>query len=342
MKFVRNLWYPAAWGHDVTADRPLYRKIINEPLYLTRREDGTPAVLSNVCPHRFAPLHLGQREGDHVRCGYHGLLFDLDGQCVENPNAPGTRPAALKVRAYPVVEKHTMLWVWMGDKTPDPALIPDYSVLDDHGDGLSRQTSTFSMKVNVELVSNNLMDLSHASFLHAGLIAVPEHADAEIKVSQQGHTIRCERWARNAPVPLVFDMLFRRDKQNVDFWNEMRWDPPSCFLLDVGCHAPGESPAQGAGYKGIHLLAPESDTTTHYHVGIVRKPAKAEDAEIEAEITRLRSHAFQNQDAPLMEAMQEMLGVEELLRRPPVLLNIDSGPMRIKRVLDELLAQDAA
>lgn len=75
-------------------------------------------------------------------------------------------------------------------------------------------------------------------------------------------------------------------------------------------------------------------------MGIVRKAVAEADPEIDAEITRLRSHAFQNQDAPMMEAMQQMLGVEELLRRRRVLLNIDAGPMRMKRILDELLARE--
>lgn len=123
------------------------------------------------------------------------------------------------------------------------------------------------MQVNVELVCNNLMDLSHASFLHAGIIAVAEHADAEIKATQSGRTVTCERWSRSAPVPKVFDMLFRRDGRNVDFWNT----PPACFLLDVGCHAPGEHPAFGAGYKGIHMLAPETESSTIYHVDTCRR-----------------------------------------------------------------------
>jgi hypothetical protein len=75
-------------------------------------------------------------------------------------------------------------------------------------------------------------------------------------------------------------------------------------------------------------------------VGIVRKPAAVGDHEIDDEIARLRSHAFPNQDAPLMEAMQEMLGIDELQRRRPVLLNIDAGPVRIKRILDGLLARE--
>ena len=338
MTFIRNLWYAGAWGHDVTPHTLLYRKIIGEPVLLTRSHDGTPAALSNVCPHRFAPLHLGCREAERIRCGYHGLEFGLDGTCLRNPNAPGTIPTQMRLRCYPVVQKHTMLWVWMGDEPPDERLIPDYSLLDRVDDGRVRQTSTFTMKVNVELVSNNLMDLSHASFLHAGIVAVPEHADAEILVTQNGRTITCERWARDKPVPRVFDLLFRRDGRNVDFWNVMRWDPPSCFLLDVGCHAPGESPSQGAGYHGIHILTPETQTSIHYHVGIVRHAAQEADQEVDAKIARLRNHAFQNQDAPMMEAMQEMIGVDELLRRRPVLLNIDAGPARMKRVLDDLLA----
>lgn len=340
MKFLRNAWYAGSWAKDITSETLLYRKIINEPLLFTRREDGTPVVMSNVCPHRFAPLHLGCKTGDRIRCGYHGLEFNTEGQCVHNPNTPGAIPEAMKVPTYPVVEKHTMLWVWMGDQPPDESLIPDFSVMVD-GDGLSRHRDHFTMNVNVELISNNVMDLSHASFLHAGLLATPEHANAEIKVKQDGRTVSCERWSRDVPVPQVFDLMFRRDKKNVDFWNIMRWDPPSCFLLDVGCHAPGDTQEDGAGYMGIHILAAETETTTHYHVGIVRKPISEADQEFEAEIAKLRLHAFQGQDEPMMEAMQDMLGIEELLKRKPVLFNVDSGPVRMKRVLEELLAKEA-
>jgi vanillate O-demethylase monooxygenase subunit len=43
----------------------------------------------------------------------------------------------------------------------------------------------------------------------------------------------------------------------------------------------------------------------------------------------------------MMEAMQDMLGIEELLKRKPVLFNVDIGPVRMKRVLEELLKNDA-
>jgi phenylpropionate dioxygenase-like ring-hydroxylating dioxygenase large terminal subunit len=336
MKFVRNLWYAASWAEAVTTETLLYRKIINEPLLFMRRQDGTPIAMSNVCPHRFAPLHLGCKSGDRVRCGYHGLEFDTDGRCVHNPNTPGTIPPAMKVPTYPVVEKHTMLWVWMGDQPPDESLIPDFSVME-AGDGRSRGRNHFTMAVNVELIANNVMDLSHSSFLHAGLLATPEHANAAIEVAQEGRTVTCQRWSHDVPVPKVFDLLFRRDGCNVDFWTIMRWDPPSCFQLDVGCHAPGGTREEGAGYIGIHILTPETDSTTHYHVGIVRKPVADADQVFEAEIAALRLQAFRDQDEPLMQAMQDMLGIDELLSRKPVLFNVDAGPVRMKRVMDQLL-----
>ena len=92
---------------------------------------------------------------------------------------------------------------------------------------------------------------------------------------------------------------------------------------------------------GIHILTAETETTTHYHVGIVRKPVGEADQEFEAEIAKLRRFAFQEQDEPMMEAMQDMLGIEELLKRKPVLFNVDIGPVRMKRVLEELLKNEA-
>jgi vanillate O-demethylase monooxygenase subunit len=340
MKFLRNVWYVAAWASEITPQSLVYRKIIGEPVLLTRREDGVAVAMSNVCPHRFAPLHLGCKKGGNIRCNYHGLEFNTEGKCVRNPNAPGTIPAALEIPVYPLVEKHTLLWIWLGDQPADESLIPDYSIMQERDDGLWRDRGHFTMDVNVELVANNLMDLSHSSFLHEGLLGTQEHAQSEIEVSQEGNTVTCTRWARDVPVPKVSDLIFRRDGKNVDFWTIMRWDPACCFLLDVGCHAPGETREQGAGYIGIHILTPETETTTHYHVGIVKKPSSEEDAELQAEIKRLRLHAFKGQDEPMMVAMQEMLGVQELLTRKPVLLSIDAGPVRIERVLQGLLAKE--
>src|ERR1700755_14052 len=84
LHFIRNRWYVACW--DAELDRtPLARTICGEPLVLYRRLNREPVDLRDAGPHRLLPLSMGMKEGDKIRCRYHGLLVDHDGQAVEMP-----------------------------------------------------------------------------------------------------------------------------------------------------------------------------------------------------------------------------------------------------------------
>jgi vanillate O-demethylase monooxygenase subunit len=111
--FIRNLWYVAAWSHELSAAAPIGRVILGEPVALYRKRDGSVVALEDRCPHRHAPLSLGRVEGDDLRCMYHGLRFGCDGVCKEMPAR--AQPPRLAVRTLPVVERWSWLWVWMGD-----------------------------------------------------------------------------------------------------------------------------------------------------------------------------------------------------------------------------------
>jgi nitrite reductase/ring-hydroxylating ferredoxin subunit/uncharacterized membrane protein len=53
---------------------------------LLSRTEGRVAAISNVCSHRGAPLDEGSREGNCVRCPWHGARFDLEsGAAREGP-----------------------------------------------------------------------------------------------------------------------------------------------------------------------------------------------------------------------------------------------------------------
>jgi phenylpropionate dioxygenase-like ring-hydroxylating dioxygenase large terminal subunit len=124
-RFLRNIWYPIMWSSDLEAGALVNRVALEEPIVFFRKADGTPAAIADVCAHRFAPLHLGTLcEGDRVRCGYHGLEFDATGACARNPYGEGRIPAGSSIRAYPLIERHKIIWLWMGMRRPDPALIP--------------------------------------------------------------------------------------------------------------------------------------------------------------------------------------------------------------------------
>jgi vanillate O-demethylase monooxygenase subunit len=125
----------------------------------------------------------------------------------------------------------------------------------------------------------------------------------------------------------------------------MRWNAPGCMILDAGTTDPGASRDTGSGYFGVHLLTPETDTTTHYHFSSVRRHMhsdQAQDESIRAEISRLRRLAFEGQDAPMIEAQQQTIRELEARGHPvrPALLSVDAGPARYRRIMDQLLAAD--
>jgi nitrite reductase/ring-hydroxylating ferredoxin subunit len=106
--WIKNCWYVIAWEHEIPSAEStelFQRKVLNEPVVVYRKQDGKLAALENRCCHRHAPLSAGRREGDSIRCGYHGLKFNAQGHCTEIPGADKV-PSKACVRAYPVVTKN--------------------------------------------------------------------------------------------------------------------------------------------------------------------------------------------------------------------------------------------
>ncbi|MDF3833203.1 aromatic ring-hydroxylating dioxygenase subunit alpha [Cupriavidus basilensis] len=340
MTYLKNAWYVACLTHQVRAGEMFHRTLLDEAVVFYRKQDGSPVALQDRCPHRFVPLHLGTIRGDQIECGYHGLRFDCSGACVKNPHGDGKIPAAAKVRAYPVEERHGMLWIWMGDAPADLALLPDYSVLDPSSGYLVSTGGYIHIKANYELMAENLLDLSHITYLHDGLLGSPEQVGADqVLTEDEGHIV-CRRWMPGISVPGVFDMLYRRDQGLVDMWTEMRWMPPSCFLLDSGVHAVGATREDHGWYYGVHILTPETRYTTHYHfAAALPAGTRLTDAEA-AKFAEMRRFAFEEQDKPILDAQQAALGETDFWAMKPVLLTIDAGPVRMRRAIERLIAAE--
>jgi phenylpropionate dioxygenase-like ring-hydroxylating dioxygenase large terminal subunit len=344
-KFLRNTWYPILWSSDLAAEGLIGRTVLEEPIVFFRKDDGAPAAISDMCPHRFAPLHLGKRRpGDRIRCLYHGLEFDATGACAFNPHGDGRIPHNSTVRSYPMIEKHKILWLWMGHRAPDPALIPDFSIFDTDDEGVLTKFDYITMAANYELITDNLMDLSHTAFLHEGLLGNEFSVRGELKVTQEGNAVTVSRYNRNTPVVKVHDLIFRQDGQPVDTWDSIRWEAPGCFILDVGVHAPGATKAEGSGLYAVHLLTPETATSTHYNFSAVRQGianGQKPSPEISQKIGDMRRDIFLNQDGMIIEAQQENIRRFPERTKRPALFSTDAGPARQRRVLNALLAADA-
>jgi phenylpropionate dioxygenase-like ring-hydroxylating dioxygenase large terminal subunit len=338
--YLRNAWYVALWSQDLAPGAVAARTILGEPIALYRGHDGAVAALVDRCPHRFAPLSMGQvLPNGRLRCGYHGLEFDAGGRCVHNPHGNQKIPPAARVSPYPAAERHSLIWVWMGDEPADPALIPDFSILDRYsGDNVTRR-DWIRIEASYELITDNLLDLSHTSFLHDGILGNEDTIPAETEVRQDGTTLYVTRWMRNVRPPGVFDLMLRGDGERVDLWFTMRWTPPGYLLVDAGVHEVGRSPESGTNILGVHLLTPETPLTTCYHFVAVRPGNVGNDDQSTAvrdAISALRRKAFADQDKPMIEAQQRnMLRTAE--RLAPTLLSVDVGPVRYKKILAGLI-----
>ena len=345
MTYATNIWYAALWAEDLAEGAMQSRTICEQPVVFFRGPDGEPVALEDRCAHRFIPLSMGQLcdGAKSVECPYHGLRFGTDGACVLNPHGSGRIPATLAVRAYPVVERHTMLWIWMGADEADTDLIPDFSYLDPGAPGVLSKRDWLEMDVDYQLVIDNLLDLSHASFLHRGVLGDPSTLECDIDIVSTPTSVTVTRTRSDVAPAKLFDLMFRNDGRPVDTWSVMRWDAPSCLRHEAGICPPGADRGEGITVIGTHLVTPSSKGKCTYHVAAVRlgESPGSDDAEVSAQLSALRRYAFDEQDRPILEAQQrayDLAGGPDSLR--PVMLSIDVAPLRARRVLAAIIAAE--
>lgn len=353
MKFIRNQWYGAIWSKDL-GEEPKGLRILGQPLVLFRIADGGIAVLDDLCPHRFVPLHLGKVvDGARIRCAYHGLEFDGSGACVHNPHTNNRIPPAAKVKSYAVEERHGMVWVWLGDRKADPALIPELSLLEsdgtppDSGPHYVPTGGRFSlvMNANYALIGENLLDLSHACVLHDTLLGNLEMADAEIGVEDTEHGFIVQRIAADTVLPKLFRLMSGEKLERGDTWSDMEVIGASCFVNHAGVSGPGQGRNGGTGLLGVNILTPIDEETTLYHVdGILIDPplrSPEEHARIGHQMGELASFAFTQQDKVALEAQQTAISDPALDTSRPAMFDIDIGSARYARHLKALAEGDA-
>ena len=339
MTFLRNCWYLAAWSDEVMT-APFARTILNEPVLMYRTSDGSAVALTDRCPHRFAPLHLGQVRGDRIQCPYHGLQFDQEGKCVFNPQADGATPAAVTLRKYPLVEDYGGLWIWMGDPAlADASTLPDLFYLRSEA-GHSRMTSYVQTNANYELMSDNILDLSHVPFVHhATFAADEENAAVKPRARQEGTHVYYERsWRRERP-DAMFSALFELNGP-VDVWSDVIWQPPA--LME---HISGMTPAgtlrEGAReLRTLHVMTPETDRSTHYFWAGTRTFRINEPA-LDDRLRSVVERAFGTEDKPMIEAQQAMMGGVDFWSLKPLLLRGDAAGVLARRTLAKLIAGEA-
>lgn len=268
--FVKNMWYVAAFASDVQPGRCFPRRILGEPVVLFRTTNGKLSALVDRCSHRAFPLSEGHVDGDVLRCAYHGVEFNPTGTCTHIPGQ--TRiPAAANVRAYPVVEKDELIWIWMGDA--DKADEAQIMVNPEHHDpSWSWRPYYMHVKANWQLLVDNILDLTHVAYIHAKTIGgnAKTHFSAESTVTFDGEKVGLLRKMPNSVPPKTY-IEAGGFKGNVDRWQQVEYAPVGGNVLrvnagacDVGTGAYEGRRDNGFVLVNIHGVTPETEHTTHY------------------------------------------------------------------------------
>ena len=344
-QYLKNCWYVAAFAEEVTRDM-LSRKLLNEPVVLYRKENGDPVALTDSCPHRFAPMSEGVLIRDDVRCPYHGLKFDAEGSCVDNPHAPdGKAPKKARLHSYPLLERFGVIWIWPGDPGKvDESILPHFEFLAD--DNKYKVLHGYlHANGNYQLVSDNLMDLTHAPYIHPEFVVpdstIEDQLNAtETKLIREGNSVTAWRLRKNTKPNLGTISIFGYDKEVlVNSRSHMTWYPPSLIKFDAGTWVVGTDPDEGMAIPQAHLITPETETTCHYFYCAARNQ-KLDDPAADKMLYNMLEHAFRTQDEPMIGMVQDRMGTSDLNSLDPVLLASDAGPMAARRNLRKLIEDE--
>jgi vanillate O-demethylase monooxygenase subunit len=336
--FLQNYWYAAAWDHEIKG-QPFARTICGESVVLLRRNDRTLAALEDCCPHRLLPLSKGFLRGENLVCGYHGLEFNGEGRCVHMPSQQGVKQS-LAVRAYPVAERHRIVWVWIGDPAlADDAKIPDLEWCS-HPDWVF-DGSSYHVKCDYQLLVDNLMDLTHETYVHPTSIGQQEIAEAAIRTTSDERSVTLTRWMLDI-VPPPFWAANLKSYEKCDRWQICTFTLPANVMIDVGVALAGTGAPEGDRSQGVtgivvNLMTPETETTTWYFWGMVRN-FDIHDRGLTTRIRDAQASVFA-EDVAVLEAQQE-----NILRRPDrklTNLNIDAGGVYARRIIERELARKA-
>jgi vanillate O-demethylase monooxygenase subunit len=331
--FVFDCWYVAALGAEVTRT-PLARRLLGLPVVLYRREDGRVAALEDRCAHRSFPLSLGALDGDVLVCGYHGARYDCEGHCLGVPSQAQVPPGAM-VRAFPVHEVGHLVWIWLGEPAAAAGTpLPQQDWMADPAWPCS--TERMHLKASYVRLHENLLDLTHLSFLHANSFGTPDYASApyDSVIDEEGGRFAVLRSVVPTRLPPIWAKPTGLEGQDAARIAESTFWAPSLHVVAVKFHAcdrpEAEQPSRAI--RTAHIVTPESATSTHYFIQHARNFA-VEDAEITAFMhSRLRA-AFQ-EDIDGLEAIESRLAQYDEAQ-PEINFQADKVTLAMRRYLKQ-------
>jgi choline monooxygenase len=181
----------------------LLEGFLDEPLVLTKDENGTHRLLSNVCTHRGNLVVNEPCRLAHLRCRYHGRLFNLDGSFRSMPEFKEVQDfpsPADNLHQLPLAKWGNWLFTSLGDSPHDlywQEIIERLSWLPlDSYVFHPECTRDFIVDAHWALYCENYLEGFHIPFVHAGLNSVIDfgnyttelfrHSSLQLGIAKEG------------------------------------------------------------------------------------------------------------------------------------------------------------
>ncbi|MFG1644261.1 Rieske 2Fe-2S domain-containing protein [Amycolatopsis sp. NPDC049252] len=341
----RDQWYVAAYSSEIR-DELFSRTVCNEPILFWRSRSGQVIAVPDRCVHRRFPLSQAPSRlvDDTVVCGYHGFTYGTDGKCVSVPGQDRI-PRTARLRPYPLVEQDHFVWVFIGDAAKaDASSIPRAPYLDSPDYTTVRGMEP--LKARYSLLVDNLLDLSHETYLHGGYIGTPEVAATPIttEVDEDAGVIYVSRHMDDAECP-PFYAKSTGLQGRIARWQDIEYTPPCLYKLHSRIAPVGSAPrADGTDPDAFHVevvyaITPETENSTHDFWSVARDFAIGDEA-VSAFLAE-NNRTVVLQDVVALDVLEQVVaaepeGYQELS------VNIDTGGLAARRMLQRLVAANQA
>lgn len=338
--FVRNHWYATAWASEI-GNRPIARRILDVPVVLFRMPDNSIGALEDQCPHRLAPLSLGECADGGLRCGYHGMVFGKDGKCLQIP-AQDAIPSTAEARSFPVIERFGIVWLWTGDAPVDNALLPRIPAYGRDGwevleNGYQKHLANYRIEIE------NLMDPAHTTYLHKETVGDSAARDVPVQVARSEHGLKAFRWIENIP-PTSMDRAARDfGDRRVDRQIAFHFELPATSFVDVAVIPSGAERNEANLSAGLRtysykFLTPETHRSTHFfwlHIRNFRIGESEFNARLRANLEK--TFLEDNAMASAIQLEQERTGL-----RQKTALAIDRAPIMALHMIDRMIEAESS
>jgi len=196
---LRNTWF-ALIHSSIVKGRPIRRAVHGKPVFFWRDEYGSLHATD------YNPAHRSERHAS-------------------------TNEFTADDGNYSLVERYGYAWIWYGDPAEESLdLLPPIPFIPLDGMPRSRCVSAV-FDCSYELSVENLLDLTHADFLHSELTGDPLAEDDQIDVQATSETITMTRTALNRSVPKMQRPLVRgAESQDVRFVTHVHVRSGLCLL----------------------------------------------------------------------------------------------------------------